>query len=52
VEGLVALAQAGWWGSIPGGSGPATPGGRTRLVFDLDPAEDVPFARVVEARWR
>jgi bifunctional non-homologous end joining protein LigD len=47
-EGLVALAQQAVTEIHPWGSAPGDPDSPERIIFDLDPAPDVKFDRVVE----
>lgn len=52
IEGLVALAQAAVLEIHPWGSKKNDPEIPARIVFDLDPAPDVPFDQVVQAAKR
>ena len=48
-KGLIALAQQAVLEIHPWGSKPGEPQSPERIIFDLDPAPDVSFARVVDA---
>ncbi|HEY8573805.1 MAG TPA: DNA ligase D [Phenylobacterium sp.] len=48
IEALAAMAQIGAVEYHPWGNQPYTPEVPGRLIFDLDPDEDIPFERVIE----
>jgi bifunctional non-homologous end joining protein LigD len=51
IEALAATAQIGAVEYHPWNNQPFQPEAPGRLVFDLDPDEDIPFERVIEGAW-
>lgn len=52
LAGLVSLVQIGVLEIHPWGARSDRPDKPDRLIFDLDPAEDVPWHRVIASAWR
>jgi bifunctional non-homologous end joining protein LigD len=52
VEALAAMAQIGAVEYHPWGNQPYSPETPGRLIFDLDPDENIPFDRVIEGAWK